>query len=793
MVNPNDESGRASRGYLGMRVESATRLTVVPPKLRDNRWMYVLRPLSEAEQQLLDALSLVGEDEFRREYEEWARSELAAIADPDDREVFRANVDELRFMYFAQSGESVPSTLYLQRARDGVFFNNTFVESSDETADYFSERSQVISDQRDSLVAARQGAIKSAVSRIVYESPQYQFLSALIDSTNDVREAPLDQLKIFSRKANEDSALKIRNRIPVDRAIDRTSHHALRVERDRIHAAIDRETTQTRTSGNQRERIHHWILASINEHGRKSSDDHVDVVDIYQPSADVSELMIRRVSGVDVPSYVVMDRWSDSLLRQIAPQGLEKHLFRDLTRNFIKLFYLNNGVDARSCLVEAAQQAIERNAHFLTFESFAETSNTSMLLHLKQPQGQIFDTSQTPLRAYRETSEEPDRRITISSWEEVQREKEIILGSITHRDAWDGVTRVIQQEPHLGSQLPAPIEAGEYDLVLNFPNSAEGWLHQGHRPKIGGYELVAHAEDTWAFQRTAIDPYQGSRRLLLPTARLSGLVEQYKSIGLRASAHFRRVFQHPGMTPASLADLVQAGKAVANYTYDTTLQNLSHAKDSSALTLKDFSSYVRDRVLNFQCDGAFEFIRASTEYLLPHLHVERVSGLKLGADELIHASLHAQARVTGDGHDCIIDATPADTGGARNNTRQKMRIRIGEQSKTARVTLTTLVGARLGILEGQDPSDQVVRLHEEDPLRVAFSATANPQQLGASIDYLHAYAGAAPEILKSLERQHGHAYDPGFIQACAQALVMMQPPATNNSTTATKSAGRRRP
>jgi len=248
----------------------------------------------------------------------------------------------------------------------------------------------------------------------------------------------------------------------------------------------------------------------------------------------------------------------------------------------------------------------------------------------------------------------PDLATINSRWQMERRAQTTIAAVIQEPLNLPQVSRVISLRP-----IPMGLPDIDYErsgqLVIELDNSSRS--SRDPIPFIPGFEAVGmnvpsrqSPRQVVAYQAVEHDPYQSVSVSLPDTTELVSL---YRQLGLESLA--RLIEERPDMTVQDLADSIHISSKY--YLPDDDVDAEVHRVGD---TLGSFLPWVKDGVLQTQCDGANLFLVRSLEILFGGRSAALHTGYILTPGESrITAVGHAQTIFEHEGKIYILDATPA--------------------------------------------------------------------------------------------------------------------------------------
>jgi hypothetical protein len=309
-----------------------------------------------------------------------------------------------------------------------------------------------------------------------------------------------------------------------------------------------------------------------------------------------------------------------------------------LVETFLRNHFLHRraGVaplDPSESLQSALQEATARLAQSrINHPCSSDRSVDRWLVALRVPRAEIVDERALSglVSTSRSNGELSGLVSSIVSRERIETLRETEIGEVVAGDIGSLSGRIISTEVR-DSLLPQVADAFDVHMRLEEDEQTQ--------PFIPGYHLIAGNGLDWYFVATESDPYKGSNAVMLPQDKLSELSAIYRAMGMEPLAGSIT------RSDLTLGDLVGSLADNSEYSYDSTNQG-------TQITVKDGKAHV-------QCTGAALLLNDSIDVLFPGFARAQPMIGNVIRGKKITAVEHMQIRLSLDGAQYILDATPS--------------------------------------------------------------------------------------------------------------------------------------
>jgi elongation factor P hydroxylase len=431
-------------------------------------------------------------------------------------------------------------------------------------------------------------------------------------------------------------------------------------------------------------------------------------------------------------------------------------------------------------IVEQALQKAVSETVTTCLQGFCEYDPEAddLLGALRRPLGEVL-----PKASYEKAEElhdashdNHDKELGFTTATELERQKKQIIGNVVSRPHDEEKIRIIQ------SDLYNPVlPEHDYEGTLQLRFRDQEW--QGADPMILGYELVSRNDNLFGFKQLEYDPYAPANVLLTPEQQ-DEISEMYRELSLDKLAE--AIEDNDDLT---VSQLVKIMRETGHYPLPESLDEDDFPSSFEVDELSDFEPFVRNGILNVQCNGAAKFLQLSLESIFGEGCASTIGGKALRRSNVINASSHAQTVFSHDGFVYILDATPfsdsdSDEGDRVRYTRSRQPMPAtvltrppvtstfssGETFNTDDTTGTyqeraealqnsfeMQIAAAFDMYYVEDLYEKIVTLPAADPVRqtleLVLSASRgiiDPSELEQARVYIEKYQEATPELLAQI-------------------------------------------
>lgn len=613
-----------------------------------------LHPLSPAEQQLLEAISLPEElqEELHGQFQACIAKTVDSFVNPSDKETIASAASIIEWEWFAKRGDPLPDGIVIAKnlqllpraerlvapvARARVFLDNVVLHDLERHRFSLLLQQGFDDEVRQSLVA------------LAKESDIYKLLETIASDIPQPADTPLSPATRMIREAQIEQDVRMRHGLSIDEPLQ--PHPNAQRDLHRGTLQLDDETERRRVQRQQdgRSRLMAFLI------------DHFNAADTIsytarQPFPTLTSLYRdgEDIFGCDIDGNAVLIS-GDELFEfsiKVTQQYDPGHPLDYYSGRYSIIFNLVHELLKPESANLTIQEVLDASIHtcdLIDFYGARGGVSPEVLWHLRGTESEMVATPMRP--GGNAMWHYPTQRSAISV---VDRERAAFseknfVGMASGKLLNDAAYHLILDGNMAQTTYPSMVE--DPDLVISTTKYIDGY------PFVPGFELVAkHKQDhqiIYAYRQVEVDPYKGSAAVTIEPHNIEAVIEMCESIGFTDLATRLR-----SADAVSLADLATFTRQASDYTYDIKYDNPKTKNDT--YTLDAWASLIDENGrLQVQCTGASAFLEMILGIALPGSNTSILAGKQIQPYGLINSAGHAQTVVTHMGEQYILDATPS--------------------------------------------------------------------------------------------------------------------------------------
>lgn len=633
-----------------------------------------LPPRRAEEQALLEALN---KDEYLSGlspefYEQQFELAVNSLLNKDQQAAVRAAADKVLWRWFGEADQPLPDSLAINFNGLLIYNPKGSVTSFNYSAEEYLKKWTVNNQPRARLHQ------ELAVAKLIETMSTYNFLRSFLVETPVIQELRLSDQERLARERQIEADVRRRYGMADGKSFERYTPAWQELQRHLYQ--LDEETSPglDRKPSDPKAKFEAWLLAEAQS---RWSSQHPSWYPSTGKPPDVkiiglgpnpeehssSKIAFRLSDGQALTFKRIMYGCLDDQYDESGPYILPRQLDRGLLEEFSSNL-LQKNMQYKEALAEAVHK---------TAESYFDTNDgnldDSLLIAIRRPSGDIYTELPESYLQYNTLAiDEPQfYDVKVVSRERYSQDIHRTIGDVLYRSRPQDAARLVDfQTFERVRQLPLPTSdrLHDYDLVLQFDpkmelavNDAKPRDGHGREPYIAGFDLVATDGNKWYFNRSELDPYEGSGHIKLEKNGIDLLRQKYSAFGMTALAQALQ-----GIDAMSAADLASIIRQHSDYTFDTSLPEFSKRTSGMMVSIGAFTQFVRDGRVQMQCTGAATFLGYSLEIALEGSTAVQSDGWLMTDSAKLTAVRHAQTLLIYQGRQFLLDATPnADAAGGR--------------------------------------------------------------------------------------------------------------------------------
>ncbi len=734
------------------RPEVAKEVTELPSRTREQR-----RLLAALEQDV--PIHGPNREFFDHQFELAVNS----LLNKDQQTAVHAAADMLLWRWFGGADQPLPDSVALFFGSENRLIYNP--KSSIGVANPSAE--QYLKSWIGNKEPERSGLFKgAALESYISAMPMHNFLRSFLVEAPVIQELRLSDQERLARERQIEADVRHRYGMADGKPFER--YTPAWKELQRHFYLLDEETSPRldRKPSDPKAKFEAWLLAEAQSrwssqhpswYPNTGGPPEVKIIGLASITQDYSDfdMALRADSfqlsnGETLPFNSVMNGFMDDQY-ETGPYTIPR-LDAGLLEDFSANLLLKN-MQYKQALAAAVHSVTERYLYFNNGQL-----DDSLLIAIRRPRGDIYtELPESYLRHNTLAIDKPQSNdVLVVSRERYSQDIHSTIGDVLYRSRPQDAARLVDfQTFERVRQLPLPKsdKLQDYDLVLQFDpkmelavNDAKPRDGHGREPYIAGFDLVATDGDKWYFNRSELDPYEGSGQIKLEKNGIDLLRQKYSANGMTALAQALQ-----GIETMSAADLASIIRQHSDYTFDTSLPEFSKITSGMMVSIGAFTQFVRDGRVQMQCAGAATFLGYSLEIALEGSTAVQSDGWLMTDSARLTAVRHAQTLLIYQGRQFLLDATPnADAAGGRSLdiTGNFGRGRFGRRRSTAQAHREIENHPQLPHVATESPAEEI----EIEPPKTAdlseLLAEHEPQRIEACKERVEQILSAVLDIPK---------------------------------------------